>query len=53
MKENGDLVEPFQLTAEDIANLKKTDDEYTLMTWEYVKEVIGRHMTPVLLIQSV
>jgi hypothetical protein len=33
--------QPFPLTAEDVAVLKQTDEEYTLLSWEFIKDVIG------------
>jgi hypothetical protein len=32
---------PFHLTPEDLKVLSMTDEEYTPLTWEFIKEVIG------------
>jgi len=34
-------VSPFHLTAEDHAVLSQTDDEYTLLSWDFIKSVIA------------
>jgi hypothetical protein len=41
----GEAAEPFHLTAEDRKVLQQTDDEYTLLTWDFVKSVIGIETT--------
>jgi hypothetical protein len=32
---------PFDLTPEDLEVLSMTDNEYSLLTWDFIKEVIG------------
>jgi hypothetical protein len=34
---------PFYLTPEDLEVLSMTDEEYTLLSWDFIKDVIGNY----------